>query len=261
MTIYPQFSNGAVCQFPFEKTVVYRTISNTLEGGSRIVLEDPNSAAVQWKLGYSGLTDAEAASLQSFFVSVCGRLQTFTFLDPSGNLLTWSEDFTQPAWQMNSLLTCQLGASDPLGTQRAITVTNGGGASLALTQSISVPDSYLCSFSLYARSATPVTITLTRGSASQTFSATNSWQRTVFSTATGDGSDTSTFGVGIPAGAQVTFFGMQVEAQPTASTYVQTLDQSGAYPGTRFDSDSLAITTDGPNSNRCQVVLYSRVSL
>jgi hypothetical protein len=261
MTIYPQFANGAVCQFPFEKTLIYRTISNTLEDGSRVVLEDPNSAAVQWKLGYSGLTDTEAESLQAFFVSVSGRLQTFTFLDPTGNLLTWSEDFTQPAWEMSSLMACHVGANDPLGTQRAITVANNGTASLALAQSISVPSSYLCSFSFYVRSTTPLAITLARGSATEVFSVTSSWQRAVLATIASAGSETSTFSVTLPAGAQVDLFGMQVEAQPAPSTYVRTLDQSGVYTATRFDSDSLAFTTDGPNSNRCHVGLYSRISL
>jgi hypothetical protein len=261
MNIYPQLSNGAVCHFPFEKTLRYRTIVNLMEDGSRVVLEDPNAAGIQWKLTYSGLTDTEAAGLQTFFGSVAGRLQTFTFFDPSGNLLTWSEDFSQTAWQMSTFLQYQAGTADPLGTQRATTVTNTGSGSLAILQSVAVPGSYLCSFSVYVRSSTPLTIVLTRDEVSQTFSISNTWLRVSLATTTSDAAQTSNFGVTIPVGAQIDIFGMQVEAQPTPSTYIQTLDQSGVYAATRFDSDSLAFTADNPNSNSCEISLYSRLSL
>jgi hypothetical protein len=81
------------------------------------------------------------------------------------------------------------------------------------------------------------------------------------SAATSDGADTSTFGVTIPAGAQVDLFGMQVAPQTGPSTYVQTLDRSGVYPATRFDSDSLSFTSSAPNSNACEIKLYSRLAL
>jgi hypothetical protein len=261
MSIYPQLSNGAACQFPFEKTLLYRTIVNLVEDGSRIVLEDPNAVAVRWKLSYSGLTDTELTALQSFFESAAGRLQTFTFLDPSGNLLTWSEDFSQTAWQKSTFLQCQTGVGDPLGTQRATTVPNNGSAALALVQSISVPSSAFCCFSFFVRSNSAAVVTLSRGDASETVSVSNSWQRVFLATAASDGSATSSFSIVIPAGVAVDLFGMQVEAQTSPSTYVQTLDQSGVYPATRFDSDLFAFTADAPNSNRCQVSLYSRITL
>jgi hypothetical protein len=261
MSIYPQLPTGSVCQFPFGKTLQYRTIVNLAEDGSRTVLQDPNAAAVQWQLNYAGLTDTELATLQGFLESMSGRLQTFTFLDPSGNLLVWSEDFSQPAWQRNTLLQIAPGVSDPLGTQRATTVTNTGSGSLSLVQTVQVPGSYLCCFSFFARSAAAVNLSLTRGAVSQSFSPSNSWRQFSLAITTSDGNPTSNFGVMLPAGAQIDLFGLQVEAQPAPSLYVQTLDQGGVYPATRFQSDSIPFTADAPNSNSCKLSLYSRITL
>jgi hypothetical protein len=259
--IYPQTPNGSVCQFPFTKTLQYRTIVNTAEDGSRVVLDDPNAAAVRWTLNYSGLTDTDVATYQSFFSSMAGRLQSFTFLDPAGNLLTWSEDFSQTAWQMSTFLQCQSGFTDPTGTQRATTVTNRGSGDLALAQSVSVPGSYLCCFSCFVSSAVQTSIALTRGSISESLSVSPVWRRVFLSTTTSDGADTSVFGISIPAGAQINVFGMQVEPQAQPSTYVPTLDRSGVYPATRFDSDTLSFKSEAPNNNSCEIKLYSRLAL
>lgn len=260
MDIYPQGQNGSVCQFPFEKSLHYRTILNVAEDGSRLALEDPNATAIRWRLTYSGLTDSEMASFQGFFESMSGRLKNFTFLDPSANLLTWSEDFSQTAWQKSTLLQCASGVSDPLGTQRASTVTNTSPGDLTLLQSVSVPGSYLCSFSCFVQSASPGIVTLTRDSASEAFSVSTAWQRIALSS-TSNTADTSVFGITIPTGAQITLFGMQVQAQVKPSIYVQTLDRSGVYPMTRFDSDALTFRSDAPNSHACEIKLYSRLTL
>ena len=111
-----------------------------------------------------------------------GRLQTFTFVDPSGNLLVWSEDFSQTAWQKSTLLQCQPGADDPLGSQRATSLTNVGPGSLSLAQSIAIPDSYLCCFSCFVSSPVQTNVTMTRGSASESFSVSEAWQRVFLST-------------------------------------------------------------------------------
>jgi len=261
MTIFPQLPNGTLCQFPLERTLRYRTIANLAEDGSRFVLQDPNASAIQWKLSYTGLTDGELDIIRSFFESCSGRLRSFTFVDPSANLLTWSEDFSQTAWQTNTFLQLQAGVLDPLGTRRATTVTNAGATDVALVQTIAVPDVYLCSFSLFARSDHANSIILCRGTGSKPVSISHSWRQVFLSTSLPDGGTSSSFGVTIPAGGSVDIFGLQVEAQLAPSTYVQSLDQSGVYPLTRFDSDSLSISASAPNSNSCQISLYSRLTL
>src|SRR5579859_1998521 len=104
MTIFPKLSNGAICQYPVQRRLQYRTISNVLEDDSRIVLQDQFASYVNWDLSYTGLSDAEVAVLQTFFETVEGRLGAFTFVDPAANLLVWSERLDQSVWQSNSLL-------------------------------------------------------------------------------------------------------------------------------------------------------------
>jgi hypothetical protein len=261
MQIYPQTSSGSVCQFPFTKTLQYRTIVNAAEDGSRVLLDDPNAAGVRWTLSYAGLTDSDLAVYQNFFATMSGRLQSFTFLDPAGNLFTWSEDFTQTAWQKSTLLHLQSGAGDSLGTHRGTTIANQGSGDLALAQSVSIPSSYLCCFSLFLSSPVQTNIALTRGSVSESFSISPVWRRVYLSTTTADGSDTSVFGITIPAGGQVTVFGALLEPQVRPSTYVPSLDRSGIYPATRFDSDTFSFRSEAPNSNSCEVKLYSRLAL
>jgi hypothetical protein len=96
---------------------------------------------------------------------------------------------------------------------------------------------------------------------SKTVAVSNIWQQVYLAAQGSGGNTTSDFGVTIAAGGQIDLFGVQVNAQPKPATYVQTLDRSGVYLATRFDSDSLAFTTDAPDSNSCRVSLYSRVSL
>jgi hypothetical protein len=261
MPVYPQLSNGSVCQFPFEKCLQYRTIVNSAEDGSRIVLQDAFASAIRWTLHYNSLSDDELGIYQSFFETMQGRLQTFTFLDPAGNLLTWSEDFSQAAWQKPALLQIRTGTGDPVGTQRATTLVNSGPGDLTLSQTLALPGNSLCCFSLFVRSQAAAQIVLNRGSSSIAQDVSSSWQRVFLSTATSDGGDASIFGITIRAGQSVDVFGMQVEAQARPSTYVPVLDRGGVYPMTRFDSDSLAATKSAPNSNGFSVKLYSRLVL
>jgi hypothetical protein len=260
MTIYPQLSTGTACQYPIARTIVYRTITNSLEDGSRITLADANATRINWSLTYSGITNAELSELRVFFEGVEGRLNVFTFLDPAANLLVWSESLGNAAWQANSLLGLQAGTPDPLGTQRATRVTNSTQGSLTLVQNIPVPASLAYCWSGYFRSAATSILLLTNDTTTVQHVVTTSWRRiSLSSPATGD-SDSSNFGMSIPPGADIEVFGLQVMAQRNPSKYTSTLNVSGVYPETRFDSDALISTAEAPNSNTCQVTLYSRTS-
>ena len=69
---------------------------------------------------------ANATRLISLYSDVEGRLGSFTFLDPTDNLLLWSEDLTQTAWESNSLLTITAGVADPKGGTSANQIANTG---------------------------------------------------------------------------------------------------------------------------------------
>src|ERR1035437_9312192 len=104
MLLYPQLSTGALSQFPVRKHRRLRTVVNTMADGSTIKLADPGATATEWQLNYSGLTDGELAVLQQFFRDAEGRLQGFTFLDPTANLLAWSDHLENVAWSFVAVL-------------------------------------------------------------------------------------------------------------------------------------------------------------
>lgn len=264
MPYFPQLFTGALSQYPITRRLSYRTITNELEDGSRVVLADTNAALIHWEMTYDGLSDEESDILIAFFASVEGRLTSFTFWDPVDNLLGWSETLSAAAWQSSSLLALTTPVSDPLGTQRATNVTNNGSGSLGIGQTIEIPGAVVCCWSFYARSNSlqEVTLTRTSGSASSTCvrTAGPNWRRFELSSSLPAGGDASIFQVVLSAGASLDFFGFQLDAQPAASQYVQTAAVGGVYPATRFDMDEITVTRTGPNQNSCVLRLVTRVN-
>lgn len=251
MSVYPQLTSGAISQFPMQKTRETRTVVNTLADGSSIKLADDNGGSTGWQLQYAGLTDAETTNLQQFFESCEGSLNSFTFVDPAGNLLAWSEDLTNAVWEAAPLLAVTGGAADPLGNTNAFTLTNSGAAAQGLTQTLNAPGGYTYSLSVYIQASQPLAVTLSIGSQTETVTAGPSWSRVGF-TATGSASAASiAIGIQCAPGA-VSVFGPQVEAQPAVSAYKKSTT-GGVYQNARFQGDSLRCTSTAPNQNSVTV--------
>jgi hypothetical protein len=260
---YPQLTTGAVTQFPVTRTVDLRTVVNQLRSGFTIRMADTGYQKVQWRLVYPDLTDGERSALESLFEASEGQLNTFTFLDPTDNLLMWSEDWAQSVWTADPLLQITSGITDPLGGSGAMQLTNTGHTAQRIVQSISGPSSFVYCFSVYIRSAVPATIQLVvtaPGQSSLTdISSGASWTRVTASGSLSVQQDGIGFGVQLPAGVQLDAFGAQVEAQPGAGLYKQTIDLGGVYSTTRFSSDLLSVTATAPNQHSCQIGLISNL--
>lgn len=263
MLYYPQLTSGAVSQLPVTHRTNIRTVSNELAGGDTIRMADSSSGTIRWQLQYSNVTDAEWLSIDQLFEAAEGRLTTFTFLDPTSNLLMWSEDWTKPAWTADPLLQIAGGNQDPLGTSNAMQLTNTAQTTQRVAQSIAAVSSFQYCFSLYVRSDTPTTIQMVASAIGQSLlipiSTGPAWSRAVLSGRLAVIQDGITFGVQLPAGARIQAFGAQVEAQGAASGYKKTIDRGGVYSKTRFDSDSLVLSTNAPNQNSGTVILHSNL--
>ena len=96
---FPQLATGTMCQFPSRKDTLERTVLNRAPGNSVVKMADPEAGSTRWELAYEGLTDDEISSLEDLFVACEGRLRTFMFVDPFGNLLRWTEDLSKPVWE------------------------------------------------------------------------------------------------------------------------------------------------------------------
>ena len=264
MLYFPQLSTGAVSQFPIRKMTSHRTVLTVSEDGYRFAVADEGGMTIRWTLTYNELSDEETQRLLDFFMAAEGRLQPFTFLDPIGNLLFWSENPNHSVWQKSSFLQSAGDVADPTGSSRAFRLTNGGAAALPYEQTVNVPGKATCCFSVYARSNSASSIALNRvsGNATQTssFGLTASWRRLIHSTKLDDGDYSSIFGLRLNAGSSVELFGFQVNPQPGASIYVPSFDHSGVYPAARFDQDAMTVTATAPNRNSCSLALITQAN-
>lgn len=219
---------------------------------------------VQWRLRYSGLTDGERTSIETLFEGSQGQLNTFTLLDPTNNLLTWSEDWTQSIWTADPMLQVSGGFSDPMGGTDAMQITNTGQAIQQVIQNIAAPSWYEYAYSVYVMSTVTATVQLVVTAASETtltpITTNATWTRVTWSGSLSVQEGEIGFGLQLPPGVQVQAFGAQVEAQPEAGVYKKTVNLSGVYVNTRFSSDQLTFSATAVNQNSCQVELISYVS-
>jgi hypothetical protein len=245
MLVFPQLTTGAAALYPVTRQSVLRTVVNTLGDGSTVVYSDPDAAQTMWEIQAKGLTAAEWNSIEALFDASAGQWQTFTLLDPAGNLFADSELLNSGAWTNGALISLTTGIGDPLGTTRATRVVNGGIGVEAVAQLLAVPGNYRYCLSTWAKtvggSGVTLTASTTGDSLATAFALTTNWQRVSLPVNLGRSTSSVTFGVELAAGATVDLFGMQVEAQLAASAYKMTGTNGGVYAEARFASDSLAV--------------------
>jgi hypothetical protein len=246
MLVFPQLTTGAAALYPVTKQSLQRTVVNVLADGSMVVYADPDGAIAGWTLRATGLTLAEWNAIESLFQQTAGMSRTFTFLDPAGNLLLQSENFSAGAWTTGALVQLTAGISDPFGTTRATRLVNTGQASAGVTQILNVPGNFQYSLSAWVRTTSGSAVTLAIANGSTLVAAGTQWKRVYFSSNPGQsGATTVTFGAQIAAGGSVELLGMQAEAQRGPSDYKITGAAGGVYSKARFGSDQITVTAQG----------------
>jgi len=246
MLVFPQLTTGAAALYPVTKQGLQRTVVNALADGSTVVYADPDGAVAGWALRATGLTLAEWNAIESLFQQTAGMAGTFTFLDPVGNLLLQSENFSAGAWAVGALMQLTTGIADPFGTARATALVNTGEASAGVTQILSVPGNFQYCLSVWVRSTSGSAVTLAIANGSKSFAAGTQWARVYFSSNPGQpGAATVTFGAQLAAGGSVELFGMQAESQLGPSDYKLTGANGGVYSKARFGSDQITVTAQG----------------
>ncbi len=251
MLYYPQLSSGALGQFPLQKRRTQRTVVNDCQDGREIRLADDGAASVAWTLGYGALADGELAALEQFFQSAEGSLNSFTFLDPTANLLLWSESFGNAAWTTSPLLQLTGNIADAFGGTNATRVVNPTGTVCTIVQTLNAPEWFTYCLSVYARTSPGGYITLTLQSAGGTYLIQPGWKRITLTGQSHGTAGTITVGLGVAAGQSIDVFGIQLEAQPGASKYKQTFSNAGVYTDAHFAADTFGLTTSAPNRHAC----------
>ena len=257
MLYFPQLVSGAVSQFPCKKTVIQRTLVNILADGSQVKFFDSGASRVEWEIDLESLTNGEWSAMAGLFQATEGQLGTFTFLDPFGNLLSWSEAPGAAAWAKDAGLRLTTGVADPQGGTGATSIVNTSGAVQSVAQTAAVPSWYRYCLSVWARSGATgqVTLFVSAGaeSAEQRFAVGPAWRRLALGAHLTTEQGTATFGVAIPGGATVELFGFQAEPQVGASSYKATSGQSGVYSNASFLNDVLEMTSEAPGIFSCPV--------
>ena len=231
--------------------MIGRTIRNLLPDGSLVLYPDVTAQRLVWQLGYNALASEDLNALSAHFTACQGRLQAFTFIDPTDNMLSNSSNFQGSSWVCPSSVTLTANADDPGGSTGAFSATNNGQASQEISQTLAVPAGYQYCFSIYVLSAAPATVNLTRrGPASQQTTVVPvgpQWTRVISSGRLPDAGATLSVAVSLEAGQQVSLYGPQLEAQIAPSRYRPTLQTGGVYANAHWGVDELPISADAPN--------------
>jgi hypothetical protein len=248
---FPQLSSGALAQYPIKKSRLVRTVKNLLADGSVVAFPDAGASRMVWELAYSGLTTADLSALKTHFSNCAGRLRSFTFLDPTENLLASSSDIRQQPWMVSSSIAIAPGAVGPDGFVSAFTAINNGGADQEIAQTLPIPASYNYSFSVFcfSRDTQPVRL-IRRGpsveSSTEAILA-GQWTRVVSSGILDDGGENFTVALSLAPGQEVCLYGPQLEAQPFPSPYRSTSQRSGVYTKAFWAEDQLAVAAESPD--------------
>lgn len=247
---YPQLATGAIAQYPSRKMMQRRTIVNRSQGDRAVKMADPEGSGMRWELGYSGLTDAEIAGLEDLFKAAEGRLRSFVFLDPSGNLLRWTEDLSKSVWQGSTQVMGDI--EDPEGGNAASRITNAAQAAQRLSQTIDAPGWYWYSFSLWVRSSSTNHVILgietADGEIAVSRPVSPEWEAVHVSGAIAGEAETLRCFVELPAASALDVYGLQLDAQRDSSGYRKTTDTSGVYLA-RFDQDEFECVSYGPDNH------------
>ncbi len=132
-TYFPQISaSGVMTQLPYPVESAYLTTMVDLPTGRRYGFKWRAAPLRLFGINYSVITDAEKDVVKDFFYSAEGKFRGFKFVDPNGNLVNFSDDFSDSSWIRTSV-TVGASATDPFGGNLATTLTGGVGNSFMRT--------------------------------------------------------------------------------------------------------------------------------
>lgn len=223
--------------FPLSREARFTTRLNQMADLTEYRAAERAVPLFRWDLTLGPVTDAEVSTVRDFFQARGGGYESFCFFDPLDNLLQWSEDFSQAAWQKSSPADMQItsGVADPMGGMAAQTLSNTGTASNIVKQTIPMnPVGITFTGSFWMKAATaPV----------------SNWKRFLV-TGTQAGLE-----IEIPAGASVDLFGAQLVAAAGPANYTRTTTVSGFHSNCRFESAAFDHRVLAPNVNQLRLAI------
>lgn len=266
MIYFPQLNaGGLLVQRPYTWQQHALTTNEDQPGGRRYARAWRTNPLGRWQLGYPHLTDGELATLEGFFGSIAGRFGTFTWLDPAGNLVQYSEDFAQAAWEKYTV-TVGSAVTDPYGGSRATSCTGTSANSMLAAAVLPAGDAsgfVLCG-SVWVRAAAPQALSIgfidsgftVLGSTTWTLPA-GQWLRISHRVTLATNSSIRLLIGGFNTWGTVSLdlFGPQVVPMPGPGAYARSPQQWGYHPNCRLDTDVLSVRHLGPNQNSVSLAI------
>lgn len=264
VTYFPQLGTGSSAQLPNTTELDFNTEVQDVPCGSRyawswyagIITNAPQGPLYRWPLSLKGLTLTEREMLETFIASMMGGFGTFTYLDPSGNLVLNSQMFGDPSWTLSGCTVTTTSTADPYGGTTAQILT---GTSDSKLTSVVLPDGlasgfWLCA-SIWVKAATAQSLQIgfvdstSAVLASETYALTAGvWKRIVCPVLLATANPVSVVIGGTAWGATaLTLFGAQVVPMPAAGGYARTPGNYGLHPSCCLESDIPEWKYVGPN--------------
>lgn len=277
---FPQInSNLILTQLPYSAGLAFDTVVQDVETAMRWAfsrrantdLPDDYSQLPlgKFNIGFSSITDAEVATLKTFFESMYGRYGEFRLLDPGGNLLPSSEDFTSLSWDRgNGPVNIISIATDPFGGLLA-TKLFGAGTDSYMLATLGPSDGGINGFvacvSVWVK-ANSANQEILLGFASFTgvIAGTtwqlpqNQWKRIFYSAVLWDDNPFRAIlgSSGTWNNTDIDVFGFQVSPTKGEGPYVKSPDNYGYHPYVRFDTDTFQRQSLGPDQNVLQLPMF-----
>ena len=241
-------------QRPYVTTLAHLTTAVDQPSGPRYGYAWRTEPLGRWNLQYKSLTDAELAVLEAFFASMRGRYGAFIYLDPGGNLVQYSEDFTNASWSNSASIGGAV--ADPFGGNRALSAT-GTSLSTCVLPSGGASGFVLCG-SIWVKMASAQTLSVgfidsnssPLGSTAWALPA-GQWRRIWCSITLATASSVSLLISGSSWSAAL--FGAQCAPLPGPGGYQRTPGNCGLRAKCRFDTDRFEVQHVGPNENGLQL--------
>lgn len=255
MGTYPVLDGGVTSQWPIRKATFVANLIERTASGRLWIRHRAEGSRAEWLLSYRGLSQEEAQRLEQFFQDQGGALQSFTFVDPTANLLVDSEDLSTAGWSKPGTLSISELAQET-GRGRQWQVTNYG-ALAELDQSVLVPEGAHVCFSVELRSAAAAGIEVIAGDQARACEAVAVWQRLHVSVQADAGPVRA--GIRLQAGHATEVREPQFELQLAPSGYRVSFPPYGVYPETKFANDRLELRASGPDRYETEVRLISAI--
>lgn len=246
---FPQITGGVMTSLPYTSKYSYKTDTGDMPTGKRYVWKWRPNALGTFNIVLTGITDAELATVQNFFYAAEGRLKTFQLMDPGGNLVRYSDDFSQAAW----IKTASVGAAqqDPFKGNLATRIGTGN------LETVVLPDGdalgYVFTVSAWVKAVGTGTSVVLGFSAPT--NQTTTWELTqgvwtrVIHTSTFVSSNAPATALFSVFGGSVDMFSCQCVPMPGPGPRLLTPGNDGLRAKCRFDSDDLVVTYNGKNDN------------